>query len=127
MSDGHVRAGETAWHGSGAKAGTAEGAPLRTMRICLYLDELSRANGCLRAIRGSHQQPLAGLLEPLQRAGALDGPPDAGTAAALAAATAVAPGGEPGGPGGAGAGVPCTFLESSPGTCILFTEEVRTL
>ena len=95
MTDGHVRAGDTPWHGG---AGV-----LKTARVCFYFDKLNKDDGCLRVIPGSHRKPFSDLLQPLgdQKEGPASRPF-----------------------GVSGPEVPCVALESEPGDVLVFTESV---
>ena len=95
MTDGHVRVGNTAWHGG---AGL-----LKTARLCLYFDNLHKDNGSLRVIPGSHCPPFSDHLCPLSSQG------EDPTSAPF---------------GVTGPQVPCVALDSEPGDVIVFTESV---
>jgi hypothetical protein len=49
LSEGHVRYGDTPWHGGGHQWG------LRNIKLSIYLDSLTKENGCLRVVPGSHR------------------------------------------------------------------------
>lgn len=46
MTDGHIRHADTAWHGIGGE--DVADPPCKTLRVCFYFSELTRANGCVR-------------------------------------------------------------------------------
>lgn len=101
MTDGHVRGGNTHWHGRVPSEEPGEWHP--NLRVAIYFDKLTRENGCLRVIPGSHQGSFAEHLSPLlsQR--------EDPTAAPF---------------GDVGPDVPCVALESEPGDVVIFTESV---
>ena len=45
MTDGHIRVGNTPWHGIAAE----ESPPCETLRVCFYFTALSEKNGCVRS------------------------------------------------------------------------------
>ena len=90
-SEGNLYIGDTPWHPDG---GTNPDFPF--MKVSLYLDPLTHANGCLRVIPGSHRPPLHEELKNLSdRQGA-----DENTATKM---------------GIAGPEVPCYLLPVQPG------------
>ena len=105
MTDGHVRGGDTPWHGRRVTE-DADGygdIDRFNCRVAFYFDSLSSENGALRVIPGSHLRPFADHLSPLwnqyddltsERFGVM------------------------------GPGVPCVALESEPGDVAVFTESV---
>ena len=102
-TDGHVRSGDTPWHGLNVEedAGTYSERP--NVRVCLYFDSLTRENGALRVIPGSHRRPFADALQGLWN---LEEQPDH-----LLFGT---------GP----RDIPCVTLDTNPGDVIVFTETV---
>ena len=103
-TDGHIRSGDTPWHGLrvAEDAGTYAGRP--TARVCLYFDRLTRENGALRVIPGSHRRPFADHLAPLWG----EEEDDPGDIAFGAASNEL----------------PCVVLESEPGDVVVFSETV---
>ncbi len=55
-SDGNLYVGDTRWHPDNAE-------PYRRMKVAFYLDPVSKDNGCLRVIPGSHIPELATRLK----------------------------------------------------------------
>ena len=102
-TDGHVRSGNTPWHGLqvAEDAGTYAGRP--NARVCLYFETLTRENGALRVIPGSHRRPFADHLQDLWSE-----EDDPGDKAFGASSTEL----------------PCVVLESEPGDVVVFTETV---
>ena len=45
MTDGHIRVGNTHWHGIAAE----ESPPCETLRVCFYFTALNEDNGCVRS------------------------------------------------------------------------------
>lgn len=73
------------------------------LKVSVYLDQLNSANGCFRAIPGSHRPPLYNLLGPQECAGNRWGEsPD------------------PMPFGLAGSELPCVYVETSPGDVIFW-------
>ena len=101
MTDGHVRGGDTHWHGRIPREEPPVWRP--NLRVCVYFDRLTKENGSLRVIPGSHRRPFADHLSVMWSEE--DGP-------------AGAPFGVP------APEVPCIALESEPGDIVLFTESV---
>lgn len=62
-TEGHLRVGDTAWHGDTGVTGV-----LRWVKIAIYLDPLTGEDGCLRVIPGSHRWNQPDLLAPLRAA-----------------------------------------------------------
>ena len=103
MTDGHVRAGDTPWHGRDPRQEPTESSNRPNLRVAIYFDSLRKENGSLRVIPGSHRRPFADHLYPLWSQ--YDDP------------TSV--------PFGVMAPeVPCVALESEPGDVLVFTESV---
>ena len=102
-TDGHIRSGDTPWHGLNPEddAGTYSERP--SARVCLYFDTLEGENGALRVIPGSHRRPFADRLASLW--GEEDDPGDRAF-------------------GTASNELPCAVLESEPGDVVVFTESV---
>jgi len=69
-SDGNHYVGDTWWHPD--KGGEAVRLDYRQIKVVFYLDALTRDEGCLRVIPGSHRPPFHHTLEPLM---ARDGEP----------------------------------------------------
>ena len=44
MTDGHIRVGNTHWHGIVAD----DSPPCETLRVCFYFTDLNEENGCVR-------------------------------------------------------------------------------
>ena len=102
-TDGHIRSGDTPWHGIDLEtyAGTYSERP--NVRVCLYFDELNKENGALRVIPGSHKRPFADSLQDLSK---LENEPDYPL-------FGVKP-----------QDMPCTVLDTKPGDVVIFTETV---
>lgn len=60
-TEGRLRVGPTAWHGMVPKEDA-----LRTVKINIYPDPLTRDTGCLRVIPGSHHMASPDMYEPLR-------------------------------------------------------------
>jgi len=60
-TEGHLRVGDTAWHGDTDVTGV-----LGWVKVAIYLDPLAREDGCLRVIPGSHRWNQPDLLAPLR-------------------------------------------------------------
>tara|TARA_Y100000590_G_scaffold280583_1_gene315234 strand:+ start:1185 stop:1976 length:792 start_codon:yes stop_codon:yes gene_type:complete len=102
MTDGHVRGGDTAWHGRDPSKDPSS-CPNKTARIGMYFDELDEHNGCLRVIPGSHKRPFADNLAQLW--GQQEDPEYTPF-------------------GVVGTDIPCVYLRSKPGDIVVFTESV---
>jgi len=63
-SDGNHYTGDTLWHPD--KGGEAVRLGYRQIKVIFYLDKLSKDDGCLRVIPGSHKEPLHSSLLSLQ-------------------------------------------------------------
>ena len=102
-TDGHIRSGDTPWHGlrNDDDAGTYGERP--SARVCLYFDKLDRENGALRVIPGSHRRPFADHLQGLWSEDDDPGHKAFGTSSTE---------------------LPCVVLESEPGDVVVFTESV---
>ena len=61
-ADGHLRAGDTPWHGS-----DGHDEDLRWGKVAIYLDPLNRDSGYLRVIPGAHRWHGADLFAALRR------------------------------------------------------------
>ena len=103
MTDGHVRGGDTAWHGRDPRKEPPGYSPRAHLRVAMYFDNLNQANGCLRVIPGSHRRPFADRLYPLWSQ------EEDPTHAPF---------------GVVGTEVPSVWLASQPGDVIVFTERV---
>jgi len=101
MTDGHVRAGDTPWHGRNPKDETRTWRA--NLRVCIYFDSLTRENGCLRVIPGSHRRPFADRVSTLWDQ---YDDPDAKEFGVTATE------------------IPSIALESEPGDVVVFTESV---
>ena len=102
-TDGHIRSGDTPWHGRKTEDDAGAYGERLGARVCLYFDKLNGDNGALRVIPGSHKRPFADHLQGLW--------------------------GEEGDPGyeafgAASTELPCVVLESEPGDVVVFTESV---
>ena len=103
MTDGHVRAGDTSWHGRDPRQETSKSLYRPNVRVAIYFDSLRKENGCLRVIPGSHRRPFADHLSELWSG--YDDPTSM--------------------PFGVMAPeVPCVALEAEPGDVLVFTESV---
>ena len=106
MTDGHVRGGNTAWHGRKVTENSEDSygdSDRFNCRVCFYFDSLTSENGALRVIPGSHRRPFADHLSPLWDQ--YDDPTDMSL-------------------GAMGPEVPAVALESEPGDVVVFTESV---
>ena len=65
LTDGHVRVGDTAWHGRKGSDESPDSTHLPTAKVAIYLESLKKENGCLCVIPGSHRRPYADSLAPL--------------------------------------------------------------
>ena len=97
-TSGAFRAGDTPWH-----ADMVLGSPMRSANISFYTEPLTRENGCLRIVPGSHLAGPPDMLAPLR---AKSGEPD------------FRPFGMP------PSEIPCYHYESDPGDVIVFTAKV---
>ena len=61
-ADGHLRAGDTPWHGS-----DGHDEDLGWVKVAIYLDPLNRDSGCLRVIPGAHRWHGADLFAALRK------------------------------------------------------------
>jgi len=102
-TDGHIRSGDTPWHGLKVSDDSGTYAERPNARVCLYFDTLTQENGALRVIPGSHRRPFSDYLEVLWQA---EDDPDC----------------EPFGT--VPEDVPCVVLNSNPGDVVVFTETV---
>ena len=57
MTDGHVRAGNTPWHGRDPRNEKSATLHRDNVRVCIYFDSLNKETGCLRVIPGSQRMP----------------------------------------------------------------------
>lgn len=105
-TDGHIRSGDTPWHGRDRSSGSYQEVP--SCRVAMYFDSLNGENGALRVIPSSHLLPFATRLSGL--AGE-DGMAEDGDLAYGAFGTASAE-------------VPCVILDSEPGDLVVFSETV---
>jgi ectoine hydroxylase-related dioxygenase (phytanoyl-CoA dioxygenase family) len=62
-SEGNLYVGDTGWHPDGTRLGYPP------MKVSMYLDPLTKENGCLRVIPGSHQLPYHDELKPITKVG----------------------------------------------------------
>jgi len=104
MTDGHVRAGNTPWHGRDPRNEKSATLHRANVRVCIYFDSLNKETGCLRVIPGSHLRPFADNLH------LLGNQYDDSTSMPF---------------GVMGPEVPCVALESEPGDVVIFTESVQ--
>ena len=108
MTDGHVRGGNTPWHGRKVTDGSSEedsygDSDRFNCRVCFYFDSLNSENGALRVIPGSHRRPFADHLSPLWNQ--YDD----------SSSTPV---------GVSDSEIPCVVLDTEPGDAVVFTESV---
>ena len=103
LTDGHVRVGDTDWHGRRGSHESPTSTHLPTVKVAIYFESLKKENGCLCVIPGSQRRPYADNLEPLWRQ--QDDPSNMTF-------------------GFAGKDIPCVPLESEPGDVVVFTESV---
>lgn len=61
-TEGHLRVGDTPWHGS-----DEHDEDLGWVKVAIYLDPLSRDSGCLRVIPGTHRWHGADLFAALRK------------------------------------------------------------
>ena len=98
LTEAHLSVGDTQWHGDHRTRGV-----LPNVKMGIYLESVTKHNGCLRVIPGSHRSPLFESLAPLKLQ--FDDP----SAMPL---------------GVLGPDMPCVALESDPGDLVVFLEEV---
>ncbi len=97
-TEGHLRVGDTPWHGD-----DIHDADLGWVKVAMYLDPLTKDDGCLRVIPGTHRRNDPDLLHTL-RAGSND--PGNGIFGMRADE------------------IPSVPLETEPGDVLVFTEGV---
>ena len=98
LTEAHLSVGDTQWHGGSRTRGV-----LPNVKMGIYLESVTRDNGCLRVIPGSHRSPLFESLASLKPQ--FDDP----------STTPL---------GVVGPDVPSVALESEPGDLVVFLEEV---
>lgn len=98
---GFVWRGDTLWHGGFTPEESVE-STYKTAKVAMYFDKLTRDDGCLRVIPGTHRRPFGERVKP-QQTGEDRGSMPFGVAQE---------------------DVPCVPLESEPGDVIVFTEHV---
>jgi len=104
MTDGHIRGGNTPWHGRNTSEELDDGNSYRfNCRVAFYFDTLNKDNGALRVIPGSHHRQFAERLSPLWD---LNDDPTSSVFGITAT------------------DVPCVSLDTEPGDALVFTESV---
>ena len=63
---GVVYRGDTPWHGGFSPETPQSYKPFANAKIAMYFDSLSKDDGCLRVIPGTHRRPFADRVRPLQ-------------------------------------------------------------
>ena len=61
-TEGNLHNGDTPWHGPGDWD-----VEFRSVKIALYMDSLTKENGCLRVVPGSHRKGSPDMLDPLRQ------------------------------------------------------------
>jgi hypothetical protein len=100
-TEGNLHVGDTQWHGANLTDSPPD--KLRSVKVAFYVDPLTKENGSLRIIPGSHRRPFADRLQVLW-----DQYDD----------QSIQP------LGVSGAEMPAVALESQPGDVAVFTESV---
>ena len=100
---GAVYRGDTPWHGGFSPETPQSYRPFANAKIAMYFDSLSKDDGCLRVIPGTHRRPFADRVRPLRHEA--DKPQSMSF-------------------GVVDKDVPCVALESEPGDVLVFTERV---
>ena len=100
-TEGNLHVGDTEWHGTDLTDSPPDS--LKSVKVAFYVDPLTKENGSLRIIPGSHRRPFADRLQALWEQ--YDDP-------------SVQP------LGVSGAEMPAVALESQPGDVAVFTESV---
>ena len=104
LNSGYIFTGDTLWHGGFAPDETEES--FNTVcKVVMYFDSLTKENGALRVVPGTHRRPFGANIWP-QQAGSNPGERER------------QPFGVP------QEDVPCVDLQSDPGDIIVFTERV---
>ena len=98
QTEGHLRAGDTPWHGS---TNFSEG--VRFIKVAMYLNPLVSSNGCLRIIPGTHRIGNPDLFKDLRTTNKNPKYSPFGLSPSE---------------------IPCVALESNPGDVLVFTEKV---
>ena len=98
---GFVYWGDTLWHG-GFSPEESPASYYNIAKVAMYFDTLTKDDGCLRVIPGTHRRPFGERVKPQQN-------PDDRNAMPF---------------GVAQEDVPCVALESEPGDVIVFSERV---
>ena len=96
-TDAHFRCRNTDWHGVDLQ----EKFPVASVRVAIYFQSLSKGNGCLRVIPGSHHDCFAEFLQTLPQNKSGQTP------------FGISP-----------EHIPCVALETEPGDAVVFTESV---